>query len=512
MTIAARLRAAFLGLAALAGAHLTGTSAAEAAWQRAESRHFVVYSEGGEARLRTQVSELEDFHRLLRQLTATSDPATAPKLHIYMVSGPGELRQVAPWAGADIAGFYNASPEGILAVADPSAGRGWMGRNEILFHEYAHHFMLQHFPAVYPQWYIEGFAEYVATARFEDNAIEYGRTNAARASWIADRSGWLPLDQLLFTNPERLEERPASQFYAQSWILVHYLLRDGTRMRQLNNYLVAVGRGQPARPAFEQAFGATVTQVQRQLMSYSSGGMTFTRTGRPASWQPAEVALTQLPASAGDLLLLDAAMTLGDEVEGDAFVRRVRREAGAAPDAFARRVLARAEALRGDGAAAERLLTELLAASPNDAELLYLMGMRHLRAGRADQANRPAHFRTAQRWFGRAHRADENHYPTLYRYAESLSSDPAALLSENTTNILLLAQQIAPQAHRLRLSAANLLMRRGSWAEAEAMLLPLASHAHAGASMHAARALLQKTRARSIDGIPGVFDVPGRQQ
>ncbi|HEX8194058.1 MAG TPA: hypothetical protein VF552_14280 [Allosphingosinicella sp.] len=503
------LRTVALRLLALAASLLLAAAPAHAAWQRAESAHFVVYSEGGEARLRTQVAELEDFHLLLRQLTGTADPEAAPKLQIYIIGGTAELRQIWPGASADVAGFYNASPEGILAVVDPTAGRGWIGRNETLFHEYAHHFMLQHFPAVYPQWYIEGFAEYVATARFEDGAIEYGRANPARASWIADRSGWLPLEQLLFTNPERLTGRPASQFYAQSWILVHYMLRDGDRMRRLNAYLAAVGRGQPARAAFEQAFGATVTQVQRQLMSYSSTGMSFTRITRPASWRPAtEVSLTDLPRTAEDLLLLDASMTSGAEVEGDGFIRRIRREAGTEPDAFAKRVLARAEALHGDGAAAERLLNELLAASPNDAELLYLMGMRHLRAGRADEANRAAHFRTAQRWFGRAHRADENHYPTLYRYAESLSHDPAALLSGNTTNILLLAQQIAPQAHLLRLSAANLLMRRGRWADAEAMLLPLASHAHAGASMHAARALLEKARARSIEGIAGVFDVP----
>jgi tetratricopeptide (TPR) repeat protein len=503
-----RLCGALLGLGGFAAALLAVAAPADAAWLKAETAHFVVHSDSGEARLRAQAAELEDFHRLLRQLTATADPEGAPKLNIYMVDGPGELRQVWPGAGHGIAGFYTASPEGILAVVDPSAGRGWNGRNETLFHEYAHHFMLQHFPAVYPQWYIEGFAEYVATARFEDGTIEYGRTNPARASWIADRSGWLPLDQLLFTNPERLTGRPAAQFYAQSWILVHYMLRDGERMRRLNAYLTAVGRGQPPRAAFEQAFGATVTQVQRQLMSYTSGGMSFTRLTRPASWQPAAVTLAPLPASADDLLLLDASMTAGAEYEGDAFVRRIRRAAGDAPDAFARRVLARAEALHGDGAAAERLLTELLAASPDDAELLYLMGMRHLRAGRADAANRASHFRTAQRWFGRAHRADENHYPTLYRYAESLSHDPAALLSENTTNILLLAQQIAPQAHMLRLSAANLLMRRGRWEEAEAMLLPLASHAHAGAMMHTARSLLEKTRARSLEGVPGVFDRP----
>jgi Flp pilus assembly protein TadD len=417
------------------------------------------------------------------------------------------------WPGTSgLAGFYSASPEGILAVVDPGVGRGWTGRNETLFHEYAHHFMLQHFPAVYPQWYIEGFAEYLATARFEGETIEYGRTNPARASWLADRSGWIPLEQMLFTNPERLEERSMALYYAQSWVLVHYLLRDGDRMRQLSRYLVAVSSGQAPRAAFEQSFGATVTEVQRRLMTYSAGGMSFTRIRRPGGAQPAAITLTPLPQSADALLLLDAAMTSGAVPDSGDFIRRVRRAAGTSPDAYATRVLGRAEALHGDGVAAERILARLLEASPNDAELLYLMGMRHLRAGRADAAGRADHYRNAQRWFGRAHRADENHYPTLFRYAESLSHDPAALLTENTTNILLLAQQIAPQAHMLRLSAANLLLRRERWAEAEAMLLPLASHPHAGRATHSARALLENARTRTSSGIPGVFDVPGENQ
>ena len=507
MIMAARLRSFILALAVLAGALSLGAGAANAEWLRAESPNFIVYSESGEDRLRAQLGELEDFRQLLRQLTGTADPPEQTRLSVYMIRGIADLRQIWPGASAAIGGFYNATPEGVLAVVDAESGRGWTGRNETLFHEYAHHFMLQHFPGVYPPWYVEGFAEYVATARFDGDTIEYGRTNAARASWIADRSGWIPMEHLLFSSTEAVEGRPMAQYYAQSWLLLHYLLRDPVRMRQLNRYLVAVGGGQAPRAAFQEAFGTTATAMQRQLMVYAGRDMSFTRVRRASGPRPPAIAVAQMPRSADDLLLLDASMTNGAEL-GEAFVRRVRRAAGDSPDPFAKRVLARAEALHGDGAAAERLLNELLATSPNDAGLLYLMGMRHLRAGRADEAGRAAHFRTAQRWFGRAHRADASHYPTLYRYAESLSHDPAVLLTDNTTNILLLAQQIAPQAHALRLSAANLLLRRERWAEAEAMVAPLAAHPHAGAIVRSARAMLAKARARDKSGLPGVFDIP----
>ena len=507
MNTANKLRAPLLAMATLLAALLLGTAPARAEWLRAESPHFVVYSEAGEQRLREQVGELEDFHQLLRQLTGTRDEGETAKLSIYIVSGTGELRQVWSGGSGGIAGFYAASPEGILAVVDAAAGRGWVGRTEILFHEYAHHFMLQHFPAVYPRWYAEGFAEYVATARLEPEVIEYGRMNAALASWVGDASRWIPLDQLLFMAPDRVE-RSAGQYYAQSWLLVHYLLRDAERMRGLSRYLTAVGAGQDARAAFSAAFGMTPSEMQRRLRSYATETMSFTRIRRASASRAPELAVTALPRGAGGLLLLDAAMTADMQLDSEAVVRQARRAAGDAPDAFARRVVARAEALHGDGAAAERLLGELIAASPRDAELHYLMGMRHLRAGRAEEANRARHFRAAQSWFVRAHRLDENHYPTLYRYAESLSADPAALLSDNTTNILLLAQQLAPQADTIRLSTANLLMRRERWQEAEALLAPMVSQPHGGATTRRAVALLAKARARDRSSLPAVFAGP----
>ena len=37
----------------------------------------------------------------------------------------------------------------------------------ILFHEYVHHFMLQHFSVAYPAWFVEGYAELFSNTRFE---------------------------------------------------------------------------------------------------------------------------------------------------------------------------------------------------------------------------------------------------------------------------------------------------------------------------------------------------------
>jgi hypothetical protein len=160
---------------------------ANAEWLRAESANFVVYSEGGEADLVSRVRQLEEFDRLLRMMTGTSAPPSPNKLAIYMVRGGGQLDRILGGT-TGLGGFYAASPDGIVAAVDQGWREDWMTHEEVLLHEYAHHFMLQYFPGSYPAWYVEGFAEYLATVRFTDDMLEIGRFNPARASWLADRS------------------------------------------------------------------------------------------------------------------------------------------------------------------------------------------------------------------------------------------------------------------------------------------------------------------------------------
>lgn len=491
---------------ALVLAALAPPPAAAAEWIRAESPHFVVFAQSDAEKLRRRVAELEEFHRLLRLLTGAQAPEDPPKLSIYIVDGTGGLRQVRD-VSHRVAGFYDATPHGIAAFLDRHAESS-INRNQVLFHEYAHHFMLQHFPAAYPSWYVEGFAEYVMTARFEDDVIEYGDANEARAYWVGDRRRWMPFERLLFGDPYAMGGDDGAKFYAQSWLLVHYLLRDAGRLRRLNRYLVAIAEGAEPRAAFSNAFGMTATELQEEVIDYAFGrGISFTRLPRLTAAEAPPIRIERMPDSADGLLLLDAAVRLGPGDRGEGYLRRIRAAAEGHDDEFARRALARIEALHGDGAAADALLDRLLAEHPDDAELLYLKGMRHLAAGRRDAGRRAEHFEAAQPWFVRAHRADPGHYQTLYRYAESLSLEPE-FLSENTANVLMLAHQLAPQAWGVTLSTANLLMRRGEFQAAERLLARIAVDPHRGKLAEAAAAMMVKAKARDATGLADVFDLP----
>ncbi|HZZ35548.1 MAG TPA: hypothetical protein VFE03_07455, partial [Caulobacteraceae bacterium] len=146
---------------------LTPPTFAHARWLRAESPLFIVYTDGGESDLRKFTDRLERYDAFLRLLTGTTEPPAKQKMTVYLVAGSRTLSQIWPDAPPNVLGFYSAAASGIAAVAIRAEGESLMiNAQQVLFHEYAHHFMLQYYPGAYPTWYQEGFAEFCSTVDF----------------------------------------------------------------------------------------------------------------------------------------------------------------------------------------------------------------------------------------------------------------------------------------------------------------------------------------------------------
>jgi thioredoxin-like negative regulator of GroEL len=469
-------------------------SGANAEWRKAESANFVVYSTASEARLRERILLLEDFDRLLRLLVAGEQAPSPNRLHVYVLPRSRDLRRVRD-LGANVGGFYTASADGIAAfISDEASDR----QNSILFHEYAHHFMLQSARTAYPAWYIEGFAEYFMTAKFTKESIDIGNFAPERAAWLVGAQ-WLPWERVLGGTSSGLTAEGAAMFYAQSWLLTHYFYSNAERQAAHRKYLANVAKDGPVR-AMQTATGMNLDQFTKELARYIRGGrINYRRMERPAA-QPVPVKITALPRSADDLLVHEAQLRIGGRSVNAQMLRSLRAAAAKYPnDPFAQRVLAHAELLHGDSAVALRLLEGLMAASPNDAELMYLRGRLHLAAAEAGEDGASEQARI---WFAKAHRADANHYQTLYRYAQSLGSGAEAV-SENTMNVLLLAHQLAPQVSEIRFNAGSVLIARGDFDVAEEVLQPLLSDPHDPQGAATARKMLDDARARAASPRPG---------
>ena len=461
-------------------------------WRKIEADHFVVYGAQSERDLRAYAVRLERFDHLLRTQLAVPRSEGEMKLPIYLVSSRRELETVRSDLPASAAGFYSPNFRDVRAVAIVGE---W---DAALFHEYAHHFMLRNFPGAYPSWFVEGFADFFMTAELDERGqAEIGKPERARVM-VLNNLRWLPMERVLSpwsASPMTADDRHSA--YAQAWLFTHWLLTNPERFGRLDGYLRDTAAGTPVADALQSNFGLTPAQLERALKAYLAAGVRHAEVTIPGI--APEVTVTRLPDSANDAFLLYVNLRDGaPDAEGAALLTQARALAARRPDdAFTRLTLARAEILFGDPAAGEAALAPALEADPNDVERLLLMADARITAGErfADPAERERLYRQARGFLQRAYAADPNDYRVYQTIAHSrrFSSDYP---TDNDVELWRRAVAIAPQVMSTRGPAAETMMARGQYDEAEAMVLPMARDPHGGVVSERAQRTLDEMRAR----------------
>lgn len=475
----------------LAGAALVLPAVAHAEWKRAESAHFIVYGHG-ERSVREYAVMLEDFDDLLRRLHGRpKDDAAARKLPVYLVSDLSDVQRVNPKLER-VAGVYFSAPGEVFAMAirDVVGGDNDQNRgDDAVLHEYVHHFMMRYYPSAYPAWLVEGYAEYYMTADLGMQRLTVGGFNAGRARTLVRPGSWIPMEDVLGKTTQQLKKDEGASYYAQAWLLTHYIVSDPERYRKLKPYLEAARSTQDPVGAWKTVYGDDPQQLTRKLKSYMDKPIAAGALARNPG-DAAGITVTSLSPGADDLLLEWQRLKLGvPEADREAFMANVRKRAARQPaDRFSRLVLARAETRYGDRATGEATLNTLLTADPKDLDALIVLGESRLAAGRADQANRPAAFAEAGKMFGRAFKLDPDDPVVLRGYADSQSLKP---VDENIVNVRLKAFRVAPQVAVYRLEAAKALIASGDPDLARIVLTPLAASPHGGDKAAAAQALLK---------------------
>lgn len=480
---------ALLGLAV--AAFLAAGSPARAEWLRAESDHFVVYGRS-EKSVREYAVMLEDFDSLLRRLHGRPQDEVAPrKLPVYLVSNLGQLKRVLPSARDGMAGVYFSTvPEVFVVAIRDAAGPGDQNKgDDTVLHEYVHHFMLQYYPSAYPAWLVEGYAEYYMTADLARTRMVVGGVNRGRAHSLTQPGGWIPMQDVLSKRPGALKEREVYAYYAQAWLLTHYILSDPERRKRLSPYLNAVREGDEPTKAWKAVYGDDPEGLRRKLQKYMNGPIAGGALQRTETLDPA-MTVTRLPPGADDLILEGQRLKLGVSKEEQAkTLADIRAAAAKRPkERFSQLILARAETTFGDRKAGEAILNELLAADPKDEEALVALGESRLAAGAEDEGRRAADFAQAGKLFARAFKINPDSPETLHGYAEARRLEP---LTEAMVDIRVRAVVLAPQVGHLRLDAARALIQFKDLDLARTMLAPLASSPHGGGEVEAAQAMLK---------------------
>lgn len=248
----------------------TAQPALAADWKEAETTHFRIISSGDEAGLRKFAERLEYFHGLLRLATGANEGGRPlVKVRVYLVANAGDVKRLFGDPNSFALGFYSPREDGAIAVVPRSAGGGGFSGELILYHEYAHHYMLQYTPAAYPSWYVEGFAEIASTASFErKGAITFGKAAQHRQLELESGLGY-SVARMLDGSYVKDQEKGSGWSYGDAWLLSHYLTFSDNRRGQFREYLTAVNAGKPLAEA-AKVFG-DLGELQREVSRYLAG-------------------------------------------------------------------------------------------------------------------------------------------------------------------------------------------------------------------------------------------------
>jgi tetratricopeptide (TPR) repeat protein len=505
-SIMARLRpvlACVTGAVALVG---LATTPARAEWLKAESPHFVVYGDVGEGDLRNYVRKVERFDALLRLWFPVQTDIEAPKLSIYLADGSKDMRKIWPDIPSNVGGFYTPGEERIFAV---TGGRG-AENDQTLFHEYCHHFMQQYLTAAYPGWFVEGFAEYFATAELTPGHMRVGLPSPGRMNSLTmGANTWLPMETVLRSRSLEIGSR-GHFYYAQSWALTNYFMSTPERRAALGRYLGAVMNGGDPIASVQPATGRTPIQLQDDVRAYISSRTNF--LSQDHEFTAAEVTITRMPPSARDLVWLDLRLAryVPEELRAGNLAEAERAAARYPNDALAARALAQAHMDMQQDEDAVRVLDVAVSAGLDDAPTLRMQAVAMMDLGdtleETDFDRKTQLYGRARSALARAYQKDASDY-RIYLALSRSREDAPGFPTDNDLDTLRFGSDLAPQVQGMSLRTAQALMSRGHYGEAIRYLTPVANNPHGGEGLAPVRALLAEAKSKA--GLaPAADDAP----
>lgn len=466
---------------------------ATAAWHEAKSRHFIIYADMEADDLLDFATRLERFDQSVRTAIKAGDPpvGNGNRLAIYVMPSEKDVQTLRGDTTGFIRGFYAGRASGSLAyVAKDSAD---IRKDTIFFHEYTHHLMMQQVELPYPEWYVEGFAEFFSTPEFDKDGSVWLGAPAQHRAYTLFRGEQIPVAVLLggtYGDLSSLPKEKVEAIYGRSWLLSHYLLLGTKRQGQLTQYVMQVARGVPLAQAAQSAFG-DLDQLDRELRSYQSRRLLHFKV--PASSIRIEpIQVNPLGKGASEIVLLRGRLKYQDSREAaEQLLPRIRQTQARYPgDELVETTLAEAELLAGHAEAAEAAAVRALTANPRNTEALILKGRAiAARAETADDEQHHALFEQARAAFLAANRIDPEDPEPLVEYYRAFLGE-GVRPTANAIAGLHYASVLAPQDLGLRMNSAVAYLNEGKLKEARKTLAPVAYSPHAEEVGAAARKVI----------------------
>ena len=253
-----------------AASPITFARDSEPKWIRVSSAHFAVLTDAGDKKGRELDLRLEQMREVFGQLFLKTKVQMPEPLDVIALQSDEEYIRVAPLRqGRPISapGFFLPGEDRNYIVLDLAAEDSWRA----VAHDFARLFLSFNYPPT-QDWFDEGFAQYFSSLRLGDSLAQIGGDPVL--PWISPPKSfpellngpWLALPDLFTTRPGASGSPP--MFYAQSWIVMHYLLNQN-KLSEAGAYFGLVQiRKVPVEQAIPQAFGMSPAQLEQAVKDY----------------------------------------------------------------------------------------------------------------------------------------------------------------------------------------------------------------------------------------------------
>ena len=254
-----------MALAAAAGA--APKELWDLSWIEVRSPHFVIVSALSDKRTIAVAHDLENFRTAVQLVTRIGRVDERIGTTVYVL--PYAVEKLG--FKTHISGFFMPQMRANYAAVIPMP----VGHlDEILKHEYVHFLVRNRDVLSYPPWLDEGLAEVLQTLTARGDVLEYGAPTRNRVQWLKS-APWIPFEKVIQTRDVfGLRSNDIAMFYAQSWLLVHYLMvgRPGHKFdADSRAFLDLIETAAPSAQAFERGFDVPVAQLDGTLRRYADG-------------------------------------------------------------------------------------------------------------------------------------------------------------------------------------------------------------------------------------------------
>ena len=240
-------------------------------WLDVRSPHFRVVTDAGEQRGIEVARRCEQMRSAFALLMSRATTETPAPLLIFALKNQAEVDELAHSQGTNRrhSGLFLPGADRSFILLDAS-GEPW----NTLFHEYAHQLLYANTSASVQTWFEEGFAEYFSTLHATAGATELGQVPLGELHFLREKGQLMYLADLMQVNQGSAiyNQSGVSQavFYAQSWLLVHYLF-DRQQINRAQSFFSMIEAGFPLDDALQKSFGMGTARLESELLAYAKG-------------------------------------------------------------------------------------------------------------------------------------------------------------------------------------------------------------------------------------------------